>query len=396
MLLQPKAFDALLCLVRRAEHLVSKEELITTLWPSVHVSESNLTNIIVALRKIVGRDAIRTVSKHGYRFEAPVSGQPGVARPTFERFARAQELTVQRSVEAMYLAQNLLWTCLAEDPTFAPAWAWLGRCSWFLDKFGPRSSANRELSQTAFLRALALDPDLACAHQFYTVVQVDSGRAEEAVSRLLERLELHPGEPESLTGLVQALRFRGLLELSLESHKRAAALDPAVVTSVAHTLFLAGEYAATIQAYGGRAAYYLDAAAWAALGDSRRAVALLRERLGKIPMSKLMTALMNSLLALLEGRREDAVRFMQETGAAPDPEILVYFARHYSQIGQVELAVTALKTAAQGGFVCAPATLKSDPWFRALRKHSQFKSLLRAAKASVDEGRLRFETYNVG
>ncbi len=37
--LQPKAFDALLCLVRRAEHLVSKQELIQTLWPSVHVAK---------------------------------------------------------------------------------------------------------------------------------------------------------------------------------------------------------------------------------------------------------------------------------------------------------------------------------------------------------------------
>src|ERR1700733_7455932 len=64
--LQPKAFDALLCLVRRANHLVSKQELIHTLWPSVHVSEANLTNTIVGLRKIVGRNAICTVSKHGY------------------------------------------------------------------------------------------------------------------------------------------------------------------------------------------------------------------------------------------------------------------------------------------------------------------------------------------
>ncbi len=91
--LQPKAFDALLCLVRRAKHLVSKQELINTLWPSVHVSEANLTNTIVSLRKMVGRDTIRTVSKHGYRFELPVTGEPGVARATYEKFVRAKELT---------------------------------------------------------------------------------------------------------------------------------------------------------------------------------------------------------------------------------------------------------------------------------------------------------------
>src|ERR1700678_2877377 len=50
--LQPKSFDALLCLVRRAQHLVSQEELIATLSPSVSVSDANLTNTIVSLRKV--------------------------------------------------------------------------------------------------------------------------------------------------------------------------------------------------------------------------------------------------------------------------------------------------------------------------------------------------------
>jgi DNA-binding winged helix-turn-helix (wHTH) protein len=148
--LQPKAFDALLCLLRNAEHLVSKQELISVLWPSVHVSESNLTNIIVDLRKIVGRNAIRTVSKHGYRFELPVAGEPGVARPTYEKFARAKELAAQRSLESMCLARDLYWTCLAEDPSFAPAWAWLGRCCWFLDKFSGNSGENLELAYADF------------------------------------------------------------------------------------------------------------------------------------------------------------------------------------------------------------------------------------------------------
>jgi DNA-binding winged helix-turn-helix (wHTH) protein len=124
--LQPKAFDALLCLVRRAQHLVSKQDLINTLWPSIHVSDANLTNTMVSLRKIVGRDAICTVSKHGYRLELPVEGEPGVARSTYEKFVRAKELAAQRSLEAMHLAREIYWTCLAEDPGFAPAWAGLG------------------------------------------------------------------------------------------------------------------------------------------------------------------------------------------------------------------------------------------------------------------------------
>jgi len=301
--LQPKSFDALICLVGRAEHLVSKEELKKTLCPDVHVGEANLTNTIVSLRKIVGRDAIRTVSKHGYRFALPVAGEPGVARTTYEKFSRAKGLIAQRSLESMILARDLLWTCLAENPGFAAAWAYLGRCCAFLDKFSGASSVNSELVEAAFDRAFVLEPDLACAHQFYTSTQVDSGDANKAIERLLARLGQHPGETESLAGLVQAFRFCGLLEESLEAHRRAVHLDPTVLTSVAHTWFLAGEYDRSMEAYGGRGAYYLDAAAWAALGQGKRAIALLRRRLGNGSLSSLMNTLMHSLLA--NSRRAD-------------------------------------------------------------------------------------------
>lgn len=383
--LQPKTFDALLCLVARAGHLVSKEELMNTLWPDVHVGEANLTNHIVSLRKILGRDAIRTASKHGYRFALAVAGEPGVTRDTYERFVRAKELTSQRSIQSMRHARDLLWVCLAENPGFAAAWAWLGRCCWFLDKFSVASSANLELAQVAFQRAFTLDPDLACAHQFYTFLQVDMGRAENAIARLRSRLEHHPGEPESLTGLVQAFRFRGLLEESLEAHRQAVHLDPTVVTSVAHTWFLAGEYNRAIEAYGGRAAYYLDAAAWAALGQKKRAIALLRGRLGKGALSSLMNALLRSLLALLEGRMEESVRIMDQADTTRDPEILAYFARHYARGKHPEKAIQALRQAAQAGFLCAPKTLRLDPWLSPLRKTRQAASWLREFEAAAHQ-----------
>jgi DNA-binding winged helix-turn-helix (wHTH) protein/tetratricopeptide (TPR) repeat protein len=389
--LPPKAFDALLCLVRRAGHLVSKQELAKTLWTDVYVSERNLTNIVVTLRKIVGTESIRTVSKYGYRFDIPVAGEPGIGRATFERFARARDLTAQRSLESMQLARDLYWTCLAETPAFAPAWAWLGRCCWFLGKFGANTSANCDLSRAAFQRAFALDPDLACAHQFYTLVQVDSGHAAAAMSRLLDRLKAHPGEPESFAGLVHALRFRGLIDVSLESHRRAIELDPAILTSVPHTLFLAGEYASAIEAYGGKGAYYLDAAAWAALGDPKRATALLRERLAKSTLSRLMTDLMWSLLALLEGRQDESVQRMEQADTSLDPEILIYFARHYSQTGHAQVAIRALRNAAESGFLCSPETLSRDPWFASVRVHPEFPSLLDAIERQVETARLEFE-----
>jgi tetratricopeptide (TPR) repeat protein len=244
-----------------------------------------------------------------------------------------------------------------------------------------------------FRRAFALDPDLASAHQFYTPVQADKGDAGNAMVRLLQRLERHPGEPESFTGLVQVLRFCGLLQESIQANHRAADLDPAVITSVSHTLFLAGEYASAIETYSGRGAFYLDAAAWAALGDRQRAGTLLRERLTRMSLSGLMIGLMGSLQALLEDRVDEAVRQMEATDTTREPEILVYFARHYSQMGLVDSAVNALRRAAQSGFVCAPDTLNSDAWLGAVRKHPEFASLLSAAETRVAQTRSTLEEY---
>jgi tetratricopeptide (TPR) repeat protein len=162
-------------------------------------------------------------------------------------------------------------------------------------------------------------------------------------------------------------------------------MDPAVSTSIAHTFFLAGKYKSALEIYGGRAVYYLDAAAWAALGDERRAIDLLRERLESMSLSKLITALMASLLAVLEGRTTEAVGLMQETDTTREPEILFYFARHCGRMGKIDLALKTLKKAAEMGFVCAPQTLISDAWLHSLHEHPKFDSLLKKSEHRVRE-----------
>ncbi len=238
----PREFDALLLFVQNAERLVRREHLIEALWPDTFVSEANLTNIIVVLRKILGRSAIQTVSKFGYRFCLPVVGEPGIEQAAYAIFLEARELATVRSLESMERARDLFAICVATDPAFAAAWAWLGRCARFLDKFGPRRSVDLQLAEASLRRALAIDPHLACAHQFYTQLQLDLGLSQDAMARLAQRIVERGDEPESYAGLVQALRFCGLLDESLAAHERAIALDPTLVTSVPHTYFLRGEY----------------------------------------------------------------------------------------------------------------------------------------------------------
>jgi len=66
------AFDLLVGLVEDAGHLVTKQALLARVWRGVIVEENTLQAHISALRKMVGPDAIVTVSGQGYRFALPV------------------------------------------------------------------------------------------------------------------------------------------------------------------------------------------------------------------------------------------------------------------------------------------------------------------------------------
>jgi DNA-binding winged helix-turn-helix (wHTH) protein len=366
----PKAFDALLVFVENAGRLVRRDHLIESLWPGTFVTDANLTNVIVALRKVLGREAIQTVSKFGYRFTIPVVGEPGIAPTTYATFMRAKELAEFKSVDSMKEARDLFSVCVAADPTFAAGWAWLGRSARFLDKFKHDTPTNLAVAQAAFQRALAIDPDLACAHHFYTQLQVDLGQSRDAVVRLAERIVRRGEEPESYAGLVHAMRYCGLLEESVAAHARATALDPTIVTSVAHTHFLRGDYTLTLESTQTR--FYLDAAAWTALGARERALTLLKARLAPGDLSSLMAGLMGSLFAILENRGGDADAIMRRANVHQEPETLFYFARHYAMLGDHAETIKIVTRARGEGFTTS-YTLAHDPVFNQVRSQREFK-----------------------
>src|SRR5258705_2018514 len=77
--LRPRAFDLLVALVDRAGYLVTKDELLDRVWPKAVVEEAALHVQMSALRKVVGSDAITTVSGRGYQFTLRVTKGDGEA-----------------------------------------------------------------------------------------------------------------------------------------------------------------------------------------------------------------------------------------------------------------------------------------------------------------------------
>src|SRR5262245_61223698 len=81
--LTPKTIETLTALLERHGHVVTKEELLRTVWPDTFVEENNLAQHISALRRTLGEDEtgrqfIETVPKRGYRFVGLIAPQATV------------------------------------------------------------------------------------------------------------------------------------------------------------------------------------------------------------------------------------------------------------------------------------------------------------------------------
>jgi TolB-like protein/cytochrome c-type biogenesis protein CcmH/NrfG len=91
---EPQVFDLLVYLVENRDHVVSKGDLIASVWGGRIVSESTLTSRINAVRKAVGdsgehQKLIRTVARKGVRFIAEVRTEQNAAGPARAESARA-------------------------------------------------------------------------------------------------------------------------------------------------------------------------------------------------------------------------------------------------------------------------------------------------------------------
>ncbi|HKM71055.1 MAG TPA: winged helix-turn-helix domain-containing protein [Stellaceae bacterium] len=85
-----RAFDLLLALLEADGSLVTKDELMSWVWPGIVVSEDNLKFQVSVLRKALGadRDLIRTEFGRGYRFTGVV--RTDAARDPCRRSTRAK------------------------------------------------------------------------------------------------------------------------------------------------------------------------------------------------------------------------------------------------------------------------------------------------------------------
>jgi serine/threonine protein kinase len=304
----------------------------------------------------------------------------------YEWYLRANQIAAAGGVTNMIKARDLYLRCVDLDSNYAPAWARLGRAYRILGKFDPGdASENLMRADEAFKKAFTLSPELALAHNFYTVLEGDLGRSLDSVERLLKRARTHRNDPNLFAGLVQACRYCDLLPASVAAHERAHQLDPLVPTSVAWTYRSLGKFQLVLDSAGA-----WDGLAWvpAMIGLGRRAEAIerLREletsgpRKEKVPYSLMWRAYLEGDLkravAALE-RAMELVPFHKR-----DPEARFMLAQEFAMLGEPDRALDHLSLALDEGYRCHYALVDHREW-DCLRGHPQFAMLTdRAAEMS--------------
>lgn len=294
------------------------------------------------------------------------------------------------------LAMDALERSVKLDPQFSLAWTELG-AAYVVNaalRFGGREMYDR--AQTAFDRAIALNPTEPRPRVMLSDMFIETNRVEDAVSVLRTVLREHPHHAMALWQLSYAYRYAGMLDESAQAGQAAYEADLGFTprSTVFNTWLYLGQYekfrdtlprrggSAYQLFYHGFAEYYLKNLT-KARADFDRAYELdpgmLQARVGK------------ALSDLLARQRSEGLRLMRETArqleqhGLNDAEGVYKVAQAFAVLGDNASALRWLRASISGGFFCYPY-LKTDPLLDNVRQLPGFR-------AALDQARQRHEAF---
>jgi non-specific serine/threonine protein kinase len=320
------------------------------------------------------------------------SDAPQNAR-AYEFYLRGNELA--RTYDGLARARDFYQQALDLDARFAPAWAHIGRCHRVIGKYVTPSPDSDVHAESAFRRALELNPHLSVAHKFYANLEADTGHAQKALVRLLNEANRRGNDPELFAGLVHACRYCGLFEESIAAHAEARRLDPNVPTSVEQTWMMMGDLdtllsfePASLVAGADEGIRVIGLGLAGRRDEAKRA--LIRMRRAHIPAFQSWTEF---LLAWLEGRTEDMLARISSFDGLKvfdDPEAIFQEGRFLCDIGEHGKGMDYLSRAVAKGYSVL-STLQNSREFEALRGDPAFQSLMADAATRRDGARAAFQ-----
>jgi serine/threonine protein kinase/tetratricopeptide (TPR) repeat protein len=349
-----------------------------------HTVQSSLRDLF-GLQDDIARRVVDALALPLGAHDSPTPQAPRNAQ-AYASYLRANELA--RSYEHLKEARELYRNALELDPTFAPAWAQLGRCHRVIGKYLGDDPESATRAEEAFRRALELDPGLPLAHRYLAQLESDTGQPRSALVRLLGAAARRGNDAELFAGLVHACRYCGLLEQSLLAHGEAKRLDPNVPTSFEQTILMTGDLdrllAAERQTGAGGGDGVIRAIGLGLAGrreEARDALLALRAA-SPIEAFRIWT---NTLLAWTEGRLDRMladVEPLRGLKIMDDPEAMFQEGWLLCDLGENRRGLEQIRRAVDRGY-CVSTTMVNSRSFDSARDLPEFRKIL----ADAEEGR---------
>ena len=322
---------------------------------------------------------------------------PNVSPAAYEYYLRGVDLYSKGDFP---LAIKMLEKSTELAPQFASAWANLGRSYTANASFQVGGRSHYDKAESAFAKALSLQPDEIDARIYMANMFTDTGQVEKAVPLLRDALKSNPNHAEVHWELGYAYRFAGMLQESVSECERARQIDPGVKlnSSALNTYLYLGEYDRFLQSlprtddvalivfYRGLGEYYK--------GNPRAAQADFDHSFAMD--SSLLQASIGKAISLgIQDDNTAAEAMLQELEAKitirgmVDPEAMYKIAQAYTKIGNKKSAILWLRRSIEDGFFSYPY-LATDPLLIPIRNESEYPVLIEIARKRHDRFKALF------
>ncbi len=247
-----KPFQILLLLLQANGRLVSKDDFSLRVWGDACVSDANLAQQILMLRKLLGEydsgaTYILSVSGQGYRFAQPSSvvmatreagaSAPAVPFDSFTLYCKASHFLEKRTKRDLEASLGLFNQSLDRDPTSGATWFGLSRAYALLGEYAYASPSEAfPKARDAIEQGLANDSTSSAGRALLSEIQMFGDWDFDAAERSLSQaLALSPQSTFARHNLAWFYLCSGAFDNAIVVARQALVSDP---TSMAFLLIL--------------------------------------------------------------------------------------------------------------------------------------------------------------
>jgi serine/threonine protein kinase/lipoprotein NlpI len=301
-------------------------------------------------------------------------------RAAYDAYLRT--LAIPHEVKSNKAAITILENVVSQDPNYAPAWEALGRRYYFDAIYSDGGDVAYQRSNTAYQRALSLEPGRVSAAGLLAANEAEGGNLDRAYDEARTLVRKRPDAAFAHFSMSYVLRYAGRLDESQSECDKTLKIDSNYNWRTCALAF--AETGKTA-----RALEFIEQDAGSEWSNAVRVSVLMRQ--GKMTEARQATAQMTDnpmwMRAMVQACLDKAPatdihrlaeQAQSELLAKQNPELKYQQGALLAACGETQIAFAFLRQAVAGNY-CAHQALQSDPLLANVRTDPDFRRIVQTA-----------------